>query len=336
MDLTKPPIPVFRRLPQPYHLRDSIECLVALATGDGDARDCNKAAEELVDTLTEMFDAVVEYVADLPEFVDLTPKERDDFIYYAIMERQGHGVGLTCDPGRFPEKAVDLARDAGTDLYARVGAVVRWIEQNLDDGGMYAIKGNLVIEVAVYTTDSTENSESAASIFPVGVGINDVLDDVVGFAEDCETTDEAAEEETSDISLGLFLFTLETVLDEYPVEISDVSCCVSLGTQALLSRQSYRRLPFMRADRGDEESDEDYNSRAEIIGVDVSWWFEKGTLTTDHNGPTEQVKWLNENPEGLVDDLVRSTDWYYKQYTAAKAAAKEVEEAATEAAEGQP
>jgi hypothetical protein len=313
MDLTKPPIPTFRRLPQLYHLSNSIDCLVALATGDGDARDCNKAAEELVDTLTDMFDAVVEHVGTLPEFADLTHPERDSFVYYSIMERQGHGVGLTCDPGRFPEAAVDVARDKASDLYGKVGAIVYWIEQNLTHEIWPVIKGDLCIEVA-------------ASTFPTAIGVDDVLDDVIGFAEDCETTDEKPDVETSDISLDLFLGTLEEVLDGYTVEQRETGWRVCFDQNELLSRRSYRNLPYMRSDRGDDESDDDYNSRAEIIGVDVSWWFET-VATYDANGPTEQVAWYKKNHEGLIDDLTRSTDWYYKKYKAAEAA-----EAAIEAA----
>jgi hypothetical protein len=326
MDLTKPPIPTFRRLPQPYHLSNSIDCLVALATGDGDARDCNKAAEEIVDALTDMFDAVVEYAGTLPEFVDLTHKERGDFIYYSIMERQGHGVGLTCDPGRFPEKAIDLARDKTSDLYGKVGAIVDWIEQNLTHEIWPVIKGDLCIEVSVYTADSVEDSEAAASTFPTAVGVNDVLDDVIGFAEDAEpATDDKAETEPSDISLELFLGTLDKVLDEYAVEQIGRIWCVSLSLQELLSRRNCRDLPrISKLERRDDESDKDWDRRSEVIGVDVSWWFET-VATYDANGPTETVDWYKKNPEDLIDELVRSTDWYYKQYTAAKAAAEAAE-----------
>jgi len=332
MDLTKPPIPTFRRLPQPYHLSNSIDCLVALATGDGDARDCNKAAEEIVDTLTDMFYAVVEYAGTLPEFVDLTPKQCDDFVYYSIMERQGHGVGLTCDPGRFPEKAIDLARDKTSDLYSKVGAIVDWIEWNLEHEIWPVIKGDLCIEVSVYTADSVENSEAAASTFPTAVSVNDVLDDVIGFAEDCEATDEKPDVETSDISLELFLGTLEEVLDGYTVEQRETGWRVSLSVfQELLARRNYRELPrILKLERRDDESDKDWDRRSEVIGVDVSWWFET-VATYDANGPTETVDWYKKNPEGLIDELVRSTDWYYKQHKAAKDA-----EAAREAAkEGQ-
>jgi hypothetical protein len=324
MDLTKPPIPTFRRLPQPYHLSNSIDCLVALATGDGDARDCNKAAEELVDTLEVLFYAVVEYAETLPEFFDLTPSERGDFIYYSIMERQGHGVGLTCDPGRFPEKAIDLARDKASDLYGKVGAIVDWIEQNLNDDGSYAIKGNLVVEVSVYTEASVEdNSETAASTFLKHGSLDKILDEVDEWADDCDPVPpaDADEHEGREVTLGAFIETLDEVLENHPVEQSGTGWRACYDQDALLSRRSYRNLPRLSGlEQGDDECDEEWDRRSEVIGADVSWFIAPRSLTTDHNGPTEQVKWLNENPEGLVDELVRSTDWYYKQYKAAKAA----------------
>lgn len=329
MDLTKIPVPVFRKHHQQAHLHDSIECIVSLATNYGDSGDCNMAAADLVEQLTNMFSALVEHLIELQPFDGMGYKERDKFVYYSIMETQGHGVGLTDNPGEYPEDAVALARDRTSDLHKRVGDIVRWIEQNINDDGWYAMKANLVVEVAVYTEASVADaSDAAASMFPELklTSLDSILDEVAEWADDVDPTKETTDEEKAGYSdtLGAFIETLDKVLDNHLAEQRGTGWRACFDQDALLSRRRYRSLPRLAGlEQGEDESDEDWDRRSEVVGADVSWFIVPRSLTTDYNGPTEQVERYNKNPEDLVEELVRSTDWYYAQYKAATAA-KEV------------
>jgi hypothetical protein len=293
------PQPVFAPVHPGAHITGSIECLIAVEA-DGDVGDCNKAAGDIVDELQRRFDGIVETTGDLLPFEDMTYTERDDFVYYSIMETLGHGVGLCDDPGRFPEDAIELARDKTSDLNKAVVSLVAWMEMNVSyDWNDQRLTVEAVVEVI--TRESVENSEAAgrftipATAFEIGDWMSWI---------DCFDLDDRNEDDV-DNSEEYTPMEFVQMLDACGLTFEGTYWASSAGRQDLLATTGYRRLPSVRLS----------GIEVEVISASISV---RVTKVVDPQGDDNVA-----TPEGLES----GRDSYYDRYKAATAAKEEVSDA---------
>lgn len=296
------PQPIFAPVHPGAHVTGSIECLITIEA-NGDVDDCNKAATDIVYDLRRRFDAIVETTDDLPQFEGMTTTERDDFVYYSVMETIGHGVGLRDDLGRFPERAIRLARDKESDLNKAVRDLVRWMEMNVSyDWNDQTLTVEAVVEVI--TKESAGNGEVAgrftipATAFEIGDWRSWI--DAFDFDDHNEDDHDNSSEYT----------TLEFVqmLDACGLAFEGTCWTDSANLQELLAITGYRRLPSVRLGGVD----------VEIISASISV---RVTKVVDPQGDDNVA-----TPDGLES----GRDSYYDRYKAAEA---EIEKAATAAKE---
>lgn len=284
------PQPIFAPVHPGARIWGSINCLLAVEAG-GDIDDCNKAATDLTDDLRRRFDAIVETTGALLQCEGMTPAERDDFVYYSVMETIGHGVGLTDDPGRFPEEVITLARDKESDLNKAVAELVQWMEINVSyDWNDQTI--TVSAEVEVITRVSAANSEAAGRFLipATGFEIGDWLSWIDVF--DFDNHDDDHYDNSSEYT------TLEFVqmLDACDLVFEGTCWTASANTQDLLARMRYRCLPRVRL--GGVE--------VEIISASISVYI---TKVVDPQGGDNVA-----TPEGLES----GRDSYYDRYKAAE------------------
>jgi len=295
------PQPIFAPVPSGAHITGSIDCLIAVGA-DGDIDDCNKAAGDIVDDLRRRFDAIVEVVR-ASAVDDDTLNTVDDFVYYAIMEALGHGVGLTDDPGRWSEADINLARDKGGAINKAVVALIAWMEMNVDPGwNDQTVTVEAVVEVI--TRASAANSEAAgrftvpATAFEIGDWMSWI--DAFDFVEHNEDDVDNSEEYTP--------MEFVQMLDACDLVFEGTCWTNSANLQDLLATTGYRRLPSVRLG----------GIEVEVISASISVRVVKVVpLWVDDNVAT---------PEGLES----GRDSYYDKYKAAEA---DIEKAATAAKE---
>jgi hypothetical protein len=280
------PQAIFAPVPGGARIKGSIDCLIA-AEANGDIDDCNKAAGDIVDELQRRFDAVVEVVR-ASAFDDDTLNTVDDFVYYAIMETLGHGVGLTDDlPYRWSEVDIDLARDKGGAINKAVVALVAWMEMNVSyDWNDQTLTVEAVVEVI--TRESVENSEVAGyfTIPATAFEIGDWLSWIDAFDFDDHNEDDY--DNSSEHTPMEFVQTL----DACGLTFEGTYWASSAGLQGLLATTGYRRLPSVRLGGVD----------VEVISASISV---RVTKVVDPQGDDSVA-----TPEGLES----GRDSYYDKY----------------------
>lgn len=293
------PQAIFAPVPGGARITGSIDCLIA-AEADGDVSDCNKAATDIVDELQRRFDAIVETTGDLLQFEDMTYTERDDFVYYSIMETLGHGVGLCDDPGRFPEDAIELARDKTSDLNKAVVSLVAWMEMNVSyDWNDQRLTVEATVEII--TRESVENSEVAGyfTIPATAFEIGDWRSWIDAFDFDDHNEDDY--DNSSEHTPMEFVQTL----DACGLTFEGTYWTNSAGLQELLATTGYRRLPSVRLG----------GIEVEVISASISV---RVTKVVDPQGDDNVA-----SSKGLES----GRDSYYDRYKAAEA---EIEKAAND------
>jgi len=294
------PQAIFAPVPGGAHIKGSIDCLIAVQA-DGDVGDCNKAATDIVDELQRRFDVIVETTGDLPQFEDMTYTERDDFVYYAIMETLGHGVGLRDDPGRWGEEAIAHFRDEATDLNKAVVSLVAWMEMHVSyDWNDQTLTVEAVVEVI--TKESAANSEAAGrfTIPATAFEIGDWLSWIDAYDFDFDKSNEDPYDNSSEHTPLEFV----QMLDACGLTFEGTYWTDGANLQELLAITGYRRLPSVRLGGID----------VEVISASISV---RVTKVVDPQGDDNVA-----TPKGLES----GRDSYYDKYKAAEA---DIEKAAT-------
>lgn len=302
--MTTEPLALYTPLPPRYKLTDPIDALVAVLTG-GERNDCNAAAKVDVTQLEMAFDGIVERVRGAATS-DNTLDHVNDFVYYAIMEQMGHGVGLGDFPDRWSEEDAEKARDKDGPINPLVRRLVSWAEANMESyPSVYTLRVRARVSVITEESAADGDEEMSFSIPATPTEIRDWKSWIDGYSlvpdEDRAEDEPPCADGHGPMECAPLDFT--RLLDEIGAEFRGLSSWrVCAGDQELLAEFNYRRLP------GVQRADESWH---DVIGASLELF-------------VEVVKFNDEDPDFDAEGIEAGRDSYFKRHAkTAPDAAKE-------------